>query len=395
MNCKKSHYLTELLHYNPSEKKCSDLPKALQEFQFLLLTAAAAIHNIQNLDLEKFDCVVGENACQIRAIKIALIASKKPGTFDDLNQRIANSLAKIDELLTTHSINSLMRSKNSLRKIIDLNELDIILSLDEMFAIQSYLLSEMKESEPENEFMPCILRKDICVPNKLQEQYPHITSTFLSKLAKRLRRLIAEASVHFVKEAAKDLNDPTLLKMASDFVLEHNALPCIPTFWTFKTLFSLAQKEMIPLVIHVKFIDEVSIGYHVKDEEFLCYTPCKNAKTYLKADLAQIDLAQPACFIQGVIRPKKGQALPSKNEWNETMSKNSVIDVMLAVGADHRQYPDPNQIVPIQIEEYDHYKNLAEKNGFSMNNPTTFFAQHIYCSQVNRKIPSSAKCLSL
>lgn len=385
-------YLSELFPYELSEKKGSDLEKGLKEYQFLLQAAAEAIESFQKIDLEKFDCVVGENACQIRAIKIALIALRNQDVFNDLIHQIETIKTNLESLLSPSSLQTQMRERKSLKDLIEEHHLDLPLSADEIFLVKSYILSEMKETDSDDEFVQAITRKDICVPDKLKEKYPHLSARFFSLLAKNLRTKISQASVHFVNSIAEEMAEPTLRKMLSEHTVEHNNLRCIPTFWTFKTLFLLAQNKKLPLLLHVKFLNHLGIGFEVIDEEYLFYKPCDNAKTYLPAKMTEEDLSQPACVIEGVICPKEGQAPTSKEEWIKTMSQNSIIDIMLAFAADHRQYPDPDKLVLIQDQEYEYYKQQAEKNGFSMNNPTTFFARHMYCSQVNKKVPFSS-CL--
>ncbi len=382
---KEEHHLTDLFPYDPSKRIGSELEKSLKEYQFLLLVALAAIESFQNIDLEKFDCVVGENACQIRAIRIALIASQDQSVFSEFNQKITASLTKIDELLSPETLQTSMRDRNSLKDLIDKHDLDITLNSDEIFLIKSYILSEMKETDSNDEFVRNITRKDICVPDKLKEKHPEISTRFLSLLAKNLRSKVSKASVCFVNSAASDLADPTLTEMLSDHTLEHNDLLCTPTFWTFKTLLLLAQKKRLPLIVHVKFLNHLGIGYHVIDEEYLVYKPCEHSESYILSELTKEDLHQPACFIEGIICPKAGQPPISKAEWIKSMNKNSIVDVLLAFAADHRQYPDPEKTVPVHDKEYEYYKKLAESEGFSLNNPTTFFARHMYCSQINKK----------
>jgi hypothetical protein len=57
------------------------------------------------------------------------------------------------------------------------------------------------------------------------------------------------------------------------------------------------------------------------------------------------------------------------------------------MGADHRQYPNPKKEISISDYEYKSFKEYAQNAGFSLDNPTTFFVQHIYCSQPQRTIP--------
>lgn len=381
MNSLDQQYLSDFFPYDPFQKKHSELKKGLTEYRFFLCTASLAIQHLQDGNLEKFDSLVGENACQIRAIKIALIASDNSIHYKDLLLKIKNTLGIVDELLDNSSMQPLMLKGYTLKEIIDRYGLDIQLTSDEIFLIQSYLLSEMKESRSDGEILPSLLRIERCSPSALQKKHPNVSYSFIEKLAKKLREHLSKTSVDFVRKVASELQNPFLMKMVGkEFERKHNNLVCIPTFWTFKILFSLAKKRGIPLVIHVKFLNELGFGYRIVDEEILIFKPCQKKKTYLECELKAKDLEQPLCILQGVICPKKGMSLPSKEEWKDRMRSNSMIDLILAIGADHRQYPDPN-LVPILEEEYMQYKMFAEDKGLSLTNPTTFFAQHMYCAR--------------
>lgn len=228
------------------------------------------------------------------------------------------------------------------------------------------------------------------MPNKLKTLNSDISSYFLTRLASKLRRLISDSSVSFVKKMASDLQDASLLKMVSEFTKEHNSWPCTPMFWSYKTLLAFAQKNGIRLVLHVKFLNEIENGYRVVDHAYLHFKPCEITNSYREIHPSEEDLSMPACIIQGVVCEKEGNVLPSKQEWKERVAQNQVIDVILAGAADHRQYPNPDQTVDVIDPEFENYKALAEKNGFSLNNPTTFFIQHVYSAKVGRKMSLSA-----
>jgi cobalamin biosynthesis protein CbiG len=68
--------------------------------------------------------------------------------------------------------------------------------------------------------------------------------------------------------------------------------------------------------------------------------------------------------------------------------------VILAGAADHPQYPDAkldDLIYQTQDSEYLKHRRFAKVAGFSLDNPTTFFIQHVYCSQVNQIFPSKSE----
>lgn len=68
------------------------------------------------------------------------------------------------------------------------------------------------------------------------------------------------------------------------------------------------------------------------------------------------------------------------------------LGVILAGAADHRQYPDPEEdrrIEELGDEEFESYRKMARANGYALEDPSTFFIQHVYSTTVG-KIPQIA-----
>ena len=378
--------LSDLFHYDCSTKKHADLKKGLEEYRFLLLATLLATQSMKNKDLEKFDALVGENACQIRAIKIALIASGDLSPLDDLEQRLLHSLKKVEDLLSPSSINPLMQKGVSLQEIIGQHELDIQVGEDEMFFIQSYILSEMKESFSDGEIIPSLCRIEKSIPGKLRIPDSKVSLSFLGNLASTSKKLLSEASVLFVIKTVSNLHNSSLLKTLSENILYYNARYCIPMFWTYKMLLSLAFAESIPLILHARFLKESGNGFQVVDEICLYFTPCSITKKYIKTTPSDDSLKTPAWVVQGVVYNREQESL-SRKEWIQSFEKHLVADMILAGAAHHRQYPNPDHVVQINDAEYEEYKIFAENNGFSLDNPSTFFIQHVYSSLVKEKHP--------
>lgn len=72
----KKNFLSELLPYDTSTKINGGLKTGLKEYSLLLAATKQAMTLLRCGDLEQFDAVVGENACQIRAVKIAMMIPK-------------------------------------------------------------------------------------------------------------------------------------------------------------------------------------------------------------------------------------------------------------------------------------------------------------------------------
>lgn len=387
INCR-NHRLSELFYSDLSVRRGAELKKGLEEYQFFLATACLAINHLKDLELEEFDAIVGENACQIRAVKIALIAkSYNQFNIQHLLEKITETEKILNELLTPSVIHKILRSRVSLTEVFEQHDLEVSLTSDELFAIQSYLLCKMRVDLSGEEVLQSIQGVDKCSPAPLKNEFSQLSISFITKLGDHLRRLLSKASVDFVREVALELEDPILTKMVGEeFEVSHNRLTCTPTFWAFKALFNFTLKAQIPLVLHAKFLEETEGGYKIIDEDLLYFKPCHASGSYIDVDLKELDSNTPICMIQGALRLPQKISSFSKETWQQDIKDRTIMDILLAASADHRQYPNPEQHLNIKDAEYEHFKSVAEKEGFALHNPTTFFVRHIYSSTTSNKL---------
>ena len=281
----------------------------------------------------------------------------------------------IDELLGPKSIDLLMRSEKSLKDILE--KIDISLTDEEMFLIQSFLLSEMKTVKMSGNSFQTIYRVEAGEPKNFL-RFGDVSVSFARNLLSKLRRSLATSSVQFVRDNALLCQDRPLQRMVSEeFTLEQNTLPCVPMFWAYKTVLQTAQKEGIPIIAHVKFLNKNDQQYTLTAQEGLFFKSTPNG--YILCQPNEADLDKPACVIQGI-------AVGTHENWSARMQNIGIVDAILAGAADHRQYPNPefDSLIHAQSDsEFEHYKALAKREGFSSENPSTFFIQHVYASRVD------------
>ncbi len=384
MSQQQSAILSQLLPYETDSRKNGSLQTGLKEYQTLLRALHEATLYMQASDLERFDSLVGENACQIRAVWLAILASKGPFNLVRLQNQITNVLSKVAALLAPKTIASLMRGNESLKTVLEKENLDISLIPEELFMIKSYLLTEMKTVVSAHEKIASLCRIESGDPKKLQ-RLGDISTSFARNLLSKVRRMLATSSVQFVRNYACANQNPSLKRMVSEeFTTEQNTLPCIPMFWTYKTVLAAAQEEKIPLILHVKFLEKTPEGFSVIDEEYLYFKTAHNG-SYAPTQPNEFDLDKPACVIQGIATAGENGRILTKSKWKASIEENGVIDVILAGAADHRQFPNPelDQLFHgLNDCEYENYKSHAKREGFSFKNPTTFFIQHVYAAIV-------------
>jgi hypothetical protein len=132
----------------------------------------------------------------------------------------------------------------------------------------------------------------------------------------------------------------------------------------------------------VKFLEKNEEKYLLVDREKLTYTLGVDGG-YQQSDPSTINLEKPACVIEGIACINR--AFFSKEEWKAVIDKKSIIDIVLAGAADHRQYPNPvldDLFKAPQYIDYASYKEEAVVQGFSAENPSTFFIHHVYSQTV-------------
>jgi hypothetical protein len=395
----KNQNLSSMFYYDISQVRNKNLKKGLQEYRFLLSVLKSALIHFKNKDFEKFDSLVGENACQIRAIKIAVMASQNQINVSDLIQKLESSINKIEKLTSIREISKLMLSGITLKDLLKRDEIDICLSSHEMFAFQSFLLTETKEPQPN--IIKTIHLSEKSAPKNLKKFCNEVSSNFMDCICSRARRLLAEASVRYIRELAWNLNDLNLIRMVSnEFLEEHNTWPCIPMYWTYKTILLSARKQNIPIILHAKFLEKSDKNYTQIGEEKLFFKSHKEniSDQYIQMEPDEADLTKPAFVVQGIVCIDSSQDFCAK-KWKENLLNYPIFDVILAGAADHRQYPNPSISIQIDDPDYEKYRTMAKMDGFSIENPTTFFINHVYSQKVekifsifNNNLELSANC---
>lgn len=233
MNIQKK-FLLDLLPYDASTKVNGSLEKGIKEYSLLLEASARAVRAFECGDLEQFDALVGENACQIRAVKIAMMFQGKLGS-------LGSQVEEVKERVRELKVEGLMKSGISLQALIQNEGLEIVLTQDEFFLAEAFLLSLAKTVEDSKG----LFRIEKTEAKKLQV-LGEITSSFAGSLVKKVKQLISAASVEFVRSLR-------LEKMCSEeFTIKCGGCLCLPMFWTYKTLLLAAQEKGIPLVFIAK-----------------------------------------------------------------------------------------------------------------------------------------------
>ncbi len=374
--------ISALLPYHASSRNKGSLKTALNEYSALLLATQFTIDALKAQDFEQFDALVGENMCQSRALKIALMADKVVPHLAALESKVASIRGRVQVLLS--DIQPLSLSKISLQDLLD-KELDVAVTAEELFFVQTYLLTLAKTLKPASLDNP-LLEFEATEHKKLQK-LGEISSGFAKAVVMKLREQVSVASVTFIREQALELQQDERF-VSEDFTIEHNGCQVAPFFFCSSILIHQALAKGVPVVIHLKKL--------AKDQGFQCvgrtsffFAPDQTHGRYELKAPNQADLSHPAFVIEGVLCRDTNQ-LPSKEELEEKFTRHDPIELFCANTAAHRQYPDPSKDAMVEAtgnSQYVLYKQLAERLGCTITNPSLLFINHVFCATVGRQIP--------
>ncbi len=371
--------LSSILPYDPAVKKGRRLKDGLEEYLFVLNAAEQALEAIKTGKLKNFDPLVGENACQIRAVKLALIISKYPLSTDHLLHTIQTAKNQTEHLL--NSIRNFKIYPKSLKELLK-DGLEVKIDDSSLYLIKAFLLTKVKVEEAIN--TECPLTKLEYTDSKRIKEIAPVGTRFAEDFIKNLRKKLAEHSVSFIKELSKisPITSPCSENLFEKFLIEHRGLKCLPGYWATKTLLDQALSDHIPIVMvaeqkaqdrDYKTIQKTAIYYEATPDG------------YKETKQSSLSSNQPALIFVGTSNRNFDQFPVDKESWRNELLEYCPQELFLAYAAMHRQYPDESMdhlVNSMQDKGYEHYKSKALEWGCCKQNPSLYFFTHVYCDKV-------------
>ncbi len=379
------HYVvSNLLPYQPASKGKGTLKTALTEYKVLLIAVKQAIEALKEGDFEKFDALVGENMCQIRAIKIALSAKGVSSSIKGLEPKVDAALKSIESLSTPKELHAMGATKITLKDLLVDKKLEVALTPDEMFFVQAYLLTLVKVTRPKKK--DCRLLEDVTDLNQFKKLDESASNGFAGRVVKLVRKQLSTASVQFVQEQAKELAGEDEL-VSDKLIVEENDCVMLPFFFTNTILINVAMQQKIPIVISLRTFAKDQECRIVGKTSLLYEFHPKQAK-YVKKTPGIGDFGRAAFVIEGLMCRSSDKLLSMAN-LEHAFDDHDVVEMFLANSASHRQYPDPEKDVLFEKDpSFVAYKTLAAEIGCTTDNPTLFCIDHVFCSKVYKQLPN-------
>lgn len=368
--------LSSLLPYDPAVKVGPRLLDGLKEYRLLLVAAQRSFEAYGRGELRQFDPLVGENACQIRAVKVALVAMERVIKPGERLREIGKALAKLGELEGSSAM--WVAGKRSLRDFLE-NGLEVQFTHDELYLIQCYVLSLVKTINPFDEVNTLVINASTDT-KKIKEISP-VGSAFAHMIVRHLRVRLAQNSALFVQELALELGH----ELPKQLVIEHlsalQCLPCLPYYWMTRILIKQVIDAKIPIVMHAEKKAQ-DLNFQVIEKTTLYFQATESG--YKRVPLEALDLEMPAVILLGATC-RDLKEFPEHDRWITELSEYCPTDLILAHAAAHRQYPDvskENLLRDFEVENYDYHRAKSLDWGCALKNPSRYFLIHVFCDKV-------------
>ncbi len=375
-----SYFLSRLLPYNPSEKTGNRLRNGLKEYLLLLIAVEQAMNSLQQGELKNFDPLVGENACQIRAVKIALIIRNRSVNVDSILHNIKTAKTNIEIFLCR--VSNFANLEMSLKDYIETEKIDIVLNEDELFLVKSFILTKTKVVQPFFKLDKPLVENAYTDSKKIKE-ISEVGSSFSGDLVKNLRKKLSASSVSFVQELTgeSDSLTPGEKLLSNQFVIIHNGLMCLPYYRATWVLMKQALSNNIPIALLAQQIAKDQ-DYKIIQKTAIFFQATPQGYQEISRDL--LDPEMPVLTLIGSTC-RDFIKLPTKEDWTQELLAQSPIDLVLAYAAAHRQYPDDSKdqlLLEMLDEDYEYHKVKAQEWGCSLENPSRFFLTHAFCDKM-------------
>jgi hypothetical protein len=322
-----------------------------------------------------FDALVGDAACQTRAIMVAALAQ---------NESVIVTCKKDLQMVTACNLAIQKNAKN--------HACSCCISQESLELAKMYLLQTTRTIHPA--VQECSHCKEKTATFKEKTEAGKLSGIYKTNIA-HLKTMVnccsqalASESISFLQEQAKSASSEMTQKMISQentFVLnERKEIPC---FYSLQAVMDIAKARQIPLLIKVKKSEHAMEKSH--KDPFDTAILEKNGKE-------SVLLQDPLIIIEGMRINEDSQEVYQQN-----LLKMNMAHLIQCNAAQHSQYTGNKGLasVPLlQKEEYsEEKKNLeilaeqAKSLGCHDKNRALFCITHIFCDTMEHQIQSGVK----
>lgn len=382
-------------------KKIKEVQTLFDNILFYILATTWALRAFQEKKYAKFDALVGETACQLRASQVADLAKAylckaqfKNEVDACLNyfEHALRRLKIVRELFNrcVHCLggfNKLFPGGLSYGSLAERFELNLNMPNDIAFLVCAYLLHETK-GELDADSVNFYSSKEFTTVDQLltkcNESQCSMTKSGLSKFIGEVQKCVSELSVRYLYGKAEEFEtlgrmnqEPSLSRLLKQYTVkdefDRTTTAC---FYNMKVVWKNVLVERHPFVLHVcrwtdcgKYVDSIRFTYKATDD---------GQNLVLDTTIPKEDA--PVVFMHAVSVDKSND-VSSKEKYAQRLASYNIMELLDANWSLHAQFPGKKN-ASLELEpdaEKSRLEKFALETGCCKQNKTLLLAIHMFC----------------
>lgn len=369
---------------NLIEKNCykqSTTDQKIDTIQLIYIKTLEAINLLKTKNLSEFDGLVGDQACQIRALKIALLcendfSSEEEAIRANLKE-IENMKEKKQELENNKNLSykkgednkDLLEKYNRKKKKLTNSKQEyinkkILVSEDFLFMVRAYFLKISAKINPLTNYPQGIDPTRINIPDL------NCGMAISTNVFDCMQFLLSKQSVDFVKKlSAENLIERAVIKKSQEITIGNNKniktketkKMELPFFYMNKVIFTRVLKKNIPILLKIR---------ETAKKIFSCIV--------LFPENAEVKSV--AIIVEASSSASK-ETLESF-EFKQKLRSTGILQIMDYNAAQHSQYTDMQDL----DENQKNIKSKAIQEGYSQQNPFMCCVDHVFCDVLENQL---------
>jgi hypothetical protein len=368
-------------------KQPSELKKNCEQYKCLVKLVMAALEKLKTQELQYFDPLVGENACEIRAVMFADLA-QNASIAQNITTHLLELKNKIEKLEAFTKVIPLQ--KMSFAKMLENQGCEVTLPKIFVAATLAHVLTVTKVSRIE-----FVLNKsESCLEMRVREKTKfnltipgeNVEEAFAKKIDKTARKILSQYSVEYVQAVAKELPLNEKIedqrKCIATAHQDGNGRLTIPCFAYMDLLLRHSLLRRIPILLKVSSVDPQSLK---PGKAISFFYEVKNAAYELSNEATLINFPQQAIIVI------EGFSMGAEYLDNQTLKQKlqaiPLKEIVLCNEAAHPQYAgDKHDTERPSNKRCEKYKEIAQKKGLCKKNALLCYMDHVHVDTLARQL---------
>ncbi len=360
--------------------------------------ARSAIESVEKGKLVELDPLVGDCACQMRALMIADFVRNYQG-----NKEFAKEVAKMKATLTSAigvlvkkiSVLSLQTKvlEGTVQQLITREDMEISVTPEILMLAQCYLLTKTKHHGNEETLCHDCEKAvsgltDVTAEGKLGSVQKDLGGKTQRSIVECAKMALSAASCAYVmKDAPCDVDDLAKHLLSKTHIKEIYGRQELPCYASCVAVFAKAKVKQIPILLKVKKAAHTTRNPQEKFDVALLLKPAENGGSYQAVLPKKEDLEAPVIVIEG---QRSGQAILAEgaDQYLARLMRQRFMTLIRLNAAAHKPYSDAK--LAIANPELERIAKIAKEVGACHENQSLFSITHIFCDILkNQKVAIS------